>query len=205
MPAINVVDASGLPVLLGMLAAYALGCFNTGYYLVRWKTGRDIRQLGSGSTGAKNAGRALGLWGFGASLLGDMLKGALAVGGAQIGGFSPAGQGLVMLAVIAGHNWPAQLGFRGGKGAATSYGGLLFFDPIVAGLMLGVCAVSLAATRRFTVSAMGAYALSPVLGLLVGRGAVATAIFIAVAGLVLFPHWKNLREEIDRVPTAPKT
>lgn len=204
MPAINIADASGLPVLLGVLAAYALGCFNTGYYLVRWKTGRDIRQFGSGSTGAKNAGRALGPWGFGASLLGDMLKGVLAVCGAQLGGFTPAGQGLVMLAVIAGHNWPAQLRFRGGKGAATSYGALLFFDPIIAGLVLGACAVFLATTRRFTVSAMGAYALGPLLGLLAGRGAVMAVIFTAVAGLVLFPHWKNLREEIDRGPAMPK-
>jgi glycerol-3-phosphate acyltransferase PlsY len=204
MPVSNTVDAFSLPMLLGVLVAYALGCFNTGYYLVRWKTGRDIRGLGSGNTGAKNAGRALGPWGFGASLLGDMVKGVLVVRGAQLGGFSTLGQGLMMVAVIAGHNWPAQLGFRGGKGAATSFGALLFFDPVVAVLMFGVCAVFLALSRRFTVSAMAAYGLSPVLGFLVGRGAVEAVIFGIVAGLVLFPHWKNLREELDRGPAMPK-
>lgn len=204
MAAFASIDAFRLSVPLGALAAYALGCFNTGYYLVRWKTGRDLRQLGSGNSGAKNAGRILGPWGFGASLLGDMLKGGLAVGAAQLGGFTTVGQGLVMVAVVAGHNWPAQLGFRGGKGAATSYGALLFFDPVVAGLMLAAFAGLFVATRRFTIGAMGAYALSPVIGLLAGRSPVTAAFFVVVAGLVLFPHWKNLREDLDRGPAAPK-
>src|SRR2546423_1398357 len=143
----------------GIFVGYALGCFNTGYYLVRWKTGQDIRQVGSGNAGAKNASRALGTWGFGLSFLGDIVKGALAVVMAQYSGFPVSTQGLVMLAAIAGHNWPAQLGFRGGKGLSVSYGCLLFFDPIIALTTFGTCAVLLAATRRFTLSAMGAYAL----------------------------------------------
>src|SRR5205809_904104 len=45
---------------LVMLLGYALGCFTSGYYLVRWRTGDDIRWLGSGSVGATNVGRILG-------------------------------------------------------------------------------------------------------------------------------------------------
>src|ERR1035437_3148096 len=111
-------NASALVQGLGILAGYVIGCFNTGYYLVKWKTGQDLRQVGSGNAGAKNASRALGTWGFAVSFLGDILKGALAIKAAQLGGFPPLTQGLVMLAAIAGHNWPAQLGFRGGKGLA---------------------------------------------------------------------------------------
>ena len=46
-------------VALVLLAPYAVGCVATGYYLVRWRTGEDIRESGSGSTGARNVGRRL--------------------------------------------------------------------------------------------------------------------------------------------------
>src|SRR5713226_9737666 len=61
------------------LTGYILGCCATGYYLVRMRTGQDIRLLGSGSVGAKNAGRMLGWWGFLVTVLGDISKGAIAV------------------------------------------------------------------------------------------------------------------------------
>src|SRR5579872_1257598 len=60
-------------------AGYLLGCLTVGYYLVRWQTGRDIRQAGSGSVGAKNVGRILGVGGYLITFLADFAKGALAV------------------------------------------------------------------------------------------------------------------------------
>lgn len=195
----------GLPQLLGTLAAYALGCLNTGYYLTRWKTGQDLRSVGSGNAGSRNVGRILGPWGFGAALVGDMLKGALAVGAARAAGWTPATCIGVMVAVTAGHNWPAQLGFRGGKGVATSFAALLVFDPILAGLMLGICALLLAATRRFTLSAVVAYALSPVLGILCGYPALVAVLLIPLACLVVLPHWRNLQEEFTRRPATAQS
>src|ERR1700691_1629571 len=59
--------------------AYLIGCFTTGYYLVRWRTGGDIREMGSGSAGARNVGRVLGKLGFFVTVTGDFLKGILAV------------------------------------------------------------------------------------------------------------------------------
>ncbi len=61
------------------LGAYVLGCFTTGYYLVRVCTGRDIRDEGSGSVGAKNVGRLLGWTGFIVTVFGDVAKGSFAV------------------------------------------------------------------------------------------------------------------------------
>lgn len=195
----------GLPQLLGIPAAYATGCLNTGYYLVRWKTGQDLREVGSGNAGAKNVGRILGPWGFAAALAGDMLKGALPVAAARLAGWPPAACILMILAVTAGHNWPAQLGFRGGKGVATSYAALLVFDPFLAGLMLAVCALLLAATRRFTLSAVAAYALSPVLAFTCGYPAWVAVLFIPLACLVVLPHRRNLQEEFTRRPGAAQT
>jgi len=57
-----------------VLASYVLGCISTGYYLVRFRTGHDIRTLHSGSTGARNVGRVLGRTGFIVTLAGDLAK-----------------------------------------------------------------------------------------------------------------------------------
>src|SRR5262245_64567791 len=65
--------------MLVMLAGYALGCFTSGYYLVRWRTGEDIRLLGSGSVGATNVSRVLGWPGFCLTVSSDFAKGMLAV------------------------------------------------------------------------------------------------------------------------------
>src|SRR5580693_6010407 len=99
-----------------VLAAYVIGCFSTGYWLVRWKTGQDLRTLGTGSCGARNAGRALGSNGFALTLSGDLAKGGLAVWIAQTVTGNDFVALLSMMAVTAGHVWPAPLGFRGGKG-----------------------------------------------------------------------------------------
>ncbi len=205
MNAIGPALGFGLPQLLGALGAYALGCLNTGYYLVRWKTGQDLRTIGSGNAGSKNVGRILGPWGFGAALVGDMLKGALPVAAARFAGWSPASCLVLILAVTVGHNWPAQLGFRGGKGVATSFAALVVFDPILAGLMLAICAGLLAVTRRFSLSGAVAYALSPVLAMLCGYPAPVVALFLPLACLVVLPHRRNLQEEFNRRPTPPPT
>src|SRR5436190_730492 len=64
---------------LGALVGYIFGCFTTGYYLVRWKTGQDIREISSGSCGARNVSRILGRNGFFLTVVGDVLKGVFAV------------------------------------------------------------------------------------------------------------------------------
>src|SRR5256886_13136692 len=104
---------------LVMLLGYALGCFTSGYYLVRWRTGDDIRWLGSGSVGATNVGRVLGRPGFLLTVLCDFFKGLFAVWLARYFQLNPTGTVLTMVAVAIGHIWPAQLWFHGGKGLAT--------------------------------------------------------------------------------------
>ena len=119
------------------LASYLLGSIPFGYLAGRLK-GIDIRQHGSRNVGATNAGRVLGRrWGLAVFAL-DVLKGAVPVVGAGLwlhraGEF--AGPGLLALwmldafAAVAGHVWPVWLGFRGGKGVATSLGVLLALYP----------------------------------------------------------------------------
>src|SRR5215471_4498386 len=89
-----------------LLGAYILGCFTTGYYLVRLLTGRDIRENGSGSVGARNVSRVLGKTGFTLTLLVDFAKGALVVQLARHFTTEDCLVILAMMAVVAGHIWP---------------------------------------------------------------------------------------------------
>lgn len=134
------------------LFAYALGCFNTGYYWVRFKTSQDIRAFGSGSTGARNVGRLLGSMGFTITFTGDIAKACIAV---TIGVLmvSPSVHVIWCLpALVIGHIFPAQLGWRGGKGVAVALGGAITFLAFAPGLdlsgkapsVIGACVLTLA-------------------------------------------------------------
>jgi acyl phosphate:glycerol-3-phosphate acyltransferase len=176
--------------------SYLLGCLATGFYLVRWRKGTDIRDEGSGSCGATNVSRELGKSGFIATFVLDLAKGALAAWLASYFGLGPWERLGCGMAVVAGHIWPAQLKFRGGKGVAPLMGVLLVSDPAVIGLMIPMCLVILAILRRFTLSGVITMALSPPAAALVlqpGR----RALYLLVLVLpVLFAHRQNLREDV---------
>ncbi len=116
---------------LAVLASYLLGGFCAAYYVVRLARSADIRTLGSGTAGARNAGRLLGAPGFLLTLLLDAAKGALAVWVTTRLVPGPWPASLALIAVVAGHVWPLQLGWRGGKGVATALGGLAVWIPAV--------------------------------------------------------------------------
>ncbi len=116
-------------VLLIALGAFLLGSIPTGYLVARAK-GVDIRQHGSGNIGATNVfrtlGKPLGIFVF----VIDALKGFAAVWlGARYGGGSDWAGIIAAVAAIAGHNYTPWLGFKGGKGIATSAGVLLALMP----------------------------------------------------------------------------
>ena len=87
-----------------VLVSYALGCISVGYYLVRWQTGQDLRELGSGATGGRNTSRVLGKSGAIATGIGDILKGVIAMWVALVFRLEPWALALVMIAVLAGHH-----------------------------------------------------------------------------------------------------
>jgi glycerol-3-phosphate acyltransferase PlsY len=183
------------------LGAYGLGCLAAGYYLVRWRTGLDLRRLGSGSLGARNTGRILGPVGFLAALTGDVAKGALAVWVARRFTGDPRLVALAMLAVVAGHVWPAQLRFHGGKGVATSLGALMIYDFQLA-LAFGILfALGLAMFRKTVLPGLLAFACLPMLDIYwrTDAGAVAggarTWALSTMAAIVLVAHRKNLMAE----------
>jgi glycerol-3-phosphate acyltransferase PlsY len=178
------------------LAAYVLGCFTTGYYLVHWRTGQDIRAVGSGSVGARNVGRLLGRPGFVATVLADFAKGALAVWGARHFTADDRLVTLAMLGVVAGHLWPVQLRFRGGKGMATSLGALLIYDWQLAAAFVLIFGCALAVVRRTVIPGLFALACLPFASLGLGRSAAEVIGSTILAVLVLVAHRKNMATEI---------
>src|SRR2546421_4274115 len=99
IPPMNVTTGKEVTIVF---ACYMLGCFTSGYYWVRWRTGQDIRHRGSGNVGARNVGRMLGPTSFVLTLLLDLGKGALAVGMALYFGLPPEMVIAAMLAVVVG-------------------------------------------------------------------------------------------------------
>jgi glycerol-3-phosphate acyltransferase PlsY len=179
--------------------AYMLGCFAAGYYLVRWRTGQDIRALGSGSVGARNVGRVLGRGGFTLTVLADALKGLLAVAAARWFAHDDRMVEAALLGVVAGHIWPAQLGFQGGKGVATSLGALLVYDFHLAGAFLLLFAAAALLFRKSVPACLFAFAALPLVSLYLRPEArAAAAISLALlAALVLIAHRKNLLAEFS--------
>jgi acyl phosphate:glycerol-3-phosphate acyltransferase len=177
-----------LTSLAALLVAYLVGCFNTGYYLVRARTGRDLRAEGSGTAGATNTGRVLGRGGFILAMVGDVLKGAVVVGLAWwlLPGAGPAASAAV--GVVAGHIHPVQLGFRGGKGLATAFGAGVVLAPWSAAVAAATALVLLALTRRKVLSALAGVVAAPVSALAIYGLSPVTAGLAAVVALVLLRH-----------------
>jgi len=129
-----------LSIFLGLIVSYLLGSVPTAFLLGRTLRRIDIRQHGSGNVGATNAFRVLGKKIGTAVLLGDTAKGFAAVWMCQAFFYEPAPEislntylCCAALTVVAGHNWTLFLGFKGGKGMATSLGALLAFAALIPG------------------------------------------------------------------------
>ena len=149
--------------LLILIIAYVIGSIPFGYLIVRTKEGGDIRQTGSGGTGATNVSRRAGRVAGILTLLLDAAKGAAAVLIAQNVSGSDWVKAAAAIAVIVGHIFPVWLGFRGGKGVATGVGVFLILAPIAL-LCAGVVFVSIVFfTRYVSLGSIMAAALIPVL------------------------------------------
>jgi glycerol-3-phosphate acyltransferase PlsY len=178
-----------------VLEAYVLGCFATGYYLVRARTGKDLRKIETGTIGARNAGRVLGKTGFFLTVLGDFAKGALAVWIARGWTGDNHLALFALLAVVLGHLWPVQLRFQGGKGVATSLGALLVFDYHVALVWPVLFVAGFVFMRKTLFPAMFAFACLPMAAWCLNCDNFTVSLMTFLVALILFAHRRNLTEE----------
>ncbi|MDO5115392.1 MAG: glycerol-3-phosphate 1-O-acyltransferase PlsY [Synergistaceae bacterium] len=111
-----------------IVAGYLAGSCPTGFLVAKYIYGADIRGFGSGNIGATNVGRLMGKrWAVAVAVF-DMLKGGLTVLAASRFVSDPAVLALTGLCAVLGHNFPFWLGFKGGKGVATTFGVIGFYD-----------------------------------------------------------------------------
>lgn len=178
-------------------ASYVLGAVNGAYYLVRIRIGRDIRTIGSGTAGARNAGRALGKWGFVAVLCWDAVKGFAVVMLAKDLGVAPGVIGAAAVAVVAGHIWPPQLRFRGGKGFATSLGSLVALGyALIVGPVL-VLVPGYILVRQVSMAGLMAFASAPVFALWWRGWGIEVVTSTALVALVLFAHRGDITDYLQ--------
>jgi len=174
--------------------SYLLGCISAGYYLVKLRTGKDIRQSGTGSTGARNVSRTLGKSGYAITLTADILKAVIAVYMARLLDVEQWAVMSSILAGVAGHIWPLQLGFRGGKGVGVLMGALLVFDYRLLAVLLLVCAVSFFTTRRYIISGMLAVLSLPVAAVVMKYPRANMLGVVLLTMIILCAHRINIRE-----------
>ncbi|MFQ5694767.1 MAG: glycerol-3-phosphate 1-O-acyltransferase PlsY [Terriglobia bacterium] len=178
-----------------LLLAYLVGAIPVGYLFVRRARGEDIREHGSGATGATNAARRAGAVGGLVTLLADAGKGYAAVElAARLTGGDARWVGAAAVAAIVGHCYPVYIGFRGGKGVATGLGVFLRLAPWGALAALAVWAVALAVWRYVALGSVLATAAFPLLAFALYRpGLPTTLAAVLAASVVILRHSENLR------------
>src|SRR5579864_8902811 len=141
--------------LLPLVIAYLLGAIPFGYLLVKFTSGEDVRDSGSGNIGATNVLRTTGRAAGVATLLLDIAKGYFAVWLAgRLTDHSPFWMSAAVLAVMAGHAYPVFLKFQGGKAVATFIGAFLCLTPWAIAAAVPVFLVTVAWTKHISMGSI---------------------------------------------------
>lgn len=201
-------------LLLCAAIPYMLGSFNFGLIISKRKYHDDIRTHGSGNAGTTNMLRTYGPGAAALTLLGDMLKAAMAVLlgylliNNQVVVYSDAGKfirvvgdkpgaAVAGLFVVVGHMFPCFFRFKGGKGVATTAMVILLLNPIVFLILLGVFVVIVAFTKYVSLASVMGVCLLPIMmsafELNNGGSPTATLLSVVITALVVFMHRENLK------------
>jgi len=188
-------------VLVAALTAYLLGNLNGSVCISALVAGDDVRKHGSGNAGLTNFFRSYGGWSTFLVMAVDMIKTVAAAYGAgwMLASFGCYRESQVLGAVLVslGHDFPALLGFKGGKGILCGFTAALILDWRIALVMLAVFVIAFAITRYVSLgSVLGALTCS------VGFGAVYYGNWIVMAGgifiglLAIYMHRSNISRRI---------
>ena len=188
-----------------LLVAYLIGIFPTGRLIARLH-GVDITTQGSGNVGATNVARTLGKKAGIITLLGDVVKGALAcAAGAALlsdGTLFP----LCGLAAVLGHCYSIPGLLKGGKGVATSLGVFLYLSPLLAGCATAAFAGAFFLSRTVSIASLAAavaVVLFSLVQLIAGRTTAALPLsLLGIAAIVTLKHAANIRRIVEG--TEPK-
>src|SRR5580698_5863805 len=173
--------------IVSILIAFAIGSIPFGYIVGKTAFDTDIRREGSGNIGAMNALRTLGKRGAAAVLLLDALKGFVPAFIAVRMGM-PELAACVAAAAVLGHCFSPWLGWRGGKGVATSFGAVFAFSWLAGLLTAAAWALGAGTTRYSSVGSIVASVLTPVFVWFTTRSPSETIYAGLAALLVIYLH-----------------
>lgn len=191
------------------LVAYLLGSISFSVIISKKMAGFDVREKGSGNSGATNMLRSVGKKGAIFTLIGDCLKGVVAILFAIIVGKIAKNTDKALLvqlagiAVVLGHTFPIFFGFKGGKGVATSLGVLLMTNWQIGLICLVFALVLMALSKMVSLGSVGAAILFPVLVLFihtnftVSEGSSYLIYSIILAVIVAFNHRSNIKRILN--------
>lgn len=177
-------------IIISIIIAYLLGSLSSAIIISKLAKLPDPRKGGSGNPGASNVLRLAGKHYALLTLVGDLLKGFVAVLIGMILGLHGFWLSIVAVAAIVGHMYPVFFGFKGGKGVATAIGSF-FALSLPLGLAAAVIWIVLAVIFRYaSLASLAACVLAPFIAL-----AVQPVYFIGlavIAALIVFRHWDNI-------------
>ena len=185
-----------MTALICCFVGYLAGSCPVGFLATKFVAKKDIRTFGSGNIGATNVGRLMGKKWAVATALFDMLKGGAAVLAASL--FTDGSDALLALVgvcAVLGHNFPVWLGFKGGKGVATTFGVIAFYDffmPLPALLGGAVWYVVMKTTRYVSVASIAGLFASAVFTACFGMPRPYTLASFALALLSAWRHRANI-------------
>ena len=181
--------------------AYVVGSIPFGLLAGKLVAKVDIRDYGSGKIGMTNVLRTAGVTAAAVVLLLDMGKAVAVVVAARLLFDSYGVEAASALAVIFGHNWPVFIGFRGGRGTASGWGGLLILSPI-AGIIASVIGLSLVGLTRYvslgSITAAGLGSLALVILALMGQEPLVYSWYGIIGGtLIVVRHRDNIQRLLN--------
>lgn len=184
-------------IALVTAASYLIGSIPTGYIIVKLFTGQDIRQIGSGSTGATNVKRVMGKKWFFTVMLLDALKGALPVVLTAL--FATALNDLGILPVLAsicvilGHSKSVFLNFTGGKSVASGVGTLMALNWQAGLIIVAIWGIVTWISKYVSLGSIIALGLAPIIMWLL-NAPVAYILYALIAGVyVIYLHRENIK------------
>lgn len=177
-------------IIIQMIIAYLLGSIPSGVWIGQVFFNKDIREYGSGNTGATNTFRILGPKAGTVALIADVLKGFIATSipiylGTDI---HPVFIGIF---AILGHIYPLYIKFKGGKAVATTAGVFLAIQPVYVLIFIGVFLALLLTTSTVSIASMGAMLLAAIFSFLLNDPIMALSIW-ALALIIVYLHRENL-------------
>ncbi|MDK9866294.1 MULTISPECIES: glycerol-3-phosphate 1-O-acyltransferase PlsY [Staphylococcus] len=186
-------------IIIMLILSYLIGAFPSGYVIGKLFYKKDIRQFGSGNTGATNSFRVLGkLAGFLVTFL-DIFKGFIVVffplwlpvsAEGPISSFFTNGL-IVGAFAILGHVYPVYLGFKGGKAVATSAGVILGMNPVLLIILAVIFFIILKLTKYVSLSSIIA-SICCLIGAVLIRDVILVIVSIGVVVLLIIRHRSNI-------------